>query len=61
LARRASRSHQIDHLSPELTRISGSVAESDISKINFNGVHQTGSTPLRHPTLTRYWDYFFEP
>ena len=45
---RASRSHSIDHLSPELRRISGSVAghrASDTSKINFNGVHQTGSTP----------------
>ena len=43
----ASRSHQIDHLSPELRRISGSIAGHQTpSKINCNGVHQTGSTPL---------------
>jgi putative transposase len=43
---RASRSNRIDHLSPELRRRSGSVTgASDTSKINFKGIHQTGSTP----------------
>jgi DDE superfamily endonuclease len=43
---RASRSRQIDHLSPKLRRISGSVTGHQTpQKINFKGVHQTGSTP----------------
>jgi hypothetical protein len=42
---RASRSHQIDHLSPELRRISGPVTRHQTpSKINFKRVYQTGST-----------------
>ena len=47
---RASRWRQIDHLSPELRRISGSISRhSDASKINFKDVHQTGSTPPPPP------------
>jgi hypothetical protein len=39
----ASGTHQIDHLSPELRLISGSVAgHQNTSKINFKGVHQSG-------------------
>src|SRR5271170_3782318 len=49
---RASRSHQIDHLSPKLRRISGSVTGHETPpKINFKGVHQTGSTPTLYGVL----------
>src|SRR5271165_5720358 len=63
---RASRSHQIDHLSPELRRISGSVTGHQTpQKINFKGVHQTGSTPLYvrgvTPRVLKVWFLYVEP
>ena len=41
----ASRSRQVDHLSPELCQISSSIAGIRQQKFNFKGVHQIGSTP----------------